>query len=64
MIDFFQLLLALNDGAAVAKREGDEALSAALTAITDTLAEGSRHMNDLKTWREDDIKAIFDRTRK
>lgn len=53
------LILALHDGAVAAARAGNAGLADALHAMVDSIAESTRHQNDVYGWRLDEVQAIF-----
>jgi hypothetical protein len=51
----------LHDGARVAEQVGEPGMAKVLDVMTESLVSSQRHQNDLTTWRESDLRAIFER---
>lgn len=61
MFGDYEILLALYDGARQAEADGDAPLTNALDAMVGSLVESTRHREDIRQWRADDLAAIYQR---
>ncbi len=61
MMNSNQLLLMLHDGARAAESAGEPGMAKVLDAMTESLVSSQRHQDDVMTWRESDLHAIFQR---